>query len=643
MLKLLLESGELVELTGSAITIGSKPGCHLVIENDRRIRDIHVTLRRIGDRWLAESTIPPQVSVDDLGPALWHWIQTPGQVLHLTPNGPDIVFQPTGSAHVSAGSSQEPTRPPKDADPSANQRPGDAVVLGEATSNNVVIETTASQPVAPVQSTIAQPVKATWRFALPTRLNQVAVCVVVALFAMTLLIAATFRSGALAPNVAAQVPNEKHADPDPPDNNQNSEPPVLEPKPKPVAVVKPVAPEPTLSDEEKRKRDLELKISYTQAMRRWALQRFESMKPEPSRVDRSLATDVLDKWAKIRTFDAIVKSPERSRGAARSGRGLNFFIDILGEAAFEHELILKNLRERGGEAQLHKDLQDVDEQLDSVTSEEDRVKLVRQRESIRAQLVVFELAKSLVTHDMVRRLVVYEGLGGPKLSLQLQKGALPLQWPGYLHGHAEFHDAMRSLEKARDAAIKEIAANHSVSPATHGSMLRAVDELESLFEERFRPRIQTVSAGGPEGTHLMVTKKFLNRLRPSVYRFLESQDIDKPIFTSGTLPELISRMWHRGLQFGEASPSSETTQMMLFNMMERYHEQLTILQIAATESQMDAVEIANKAGIALPKDFDTLPNVPRGLPLVGDGVRKNNFWRDFGNKIAGGMNQLFGN
>ena len=94
VVRLQLESGEILERSETNITIGSSTSCQIVIANDRRVAPVHATLRKLGDRWLIESSEPPQVCVDDSAPAQRHWLQSEGQVIRLTLSGPQIIFQP---------------------------------------------------------------------------------------------------------------------------------------------------------------------------------------------------------------------------------------------------------------------------------------------------------------------------------------------------------------------------------------------------------------------------------------------------------------------------------------------------------------------------------------------------------------------
>jgi hypothetical protein len=116
-IRLLLESGEVVERSETSIAIGRSNTCQVVLENDDRIEPVHLTLRKMGNRWLAESSAPSQVCVDNSGPMQRHWLQNEGQVIRLTPNGPTIVFQPPTSPPTSPVRASQSIRPSQDVNP----------------------------------------------------------------------------------------------------------------------------------------------------------------------------------------------------------------------------------------------------------------------------------------------------------------------------------------------------------------------------------------------------------------------------------------------------------------------------------------------------------------------------------------------
>lgn len=109
-----LESGEVLEREETRITIGSAPSCQIVFENDRRVIGVHAVVRKMGNRWLIEGEGLAQVSVGDSEPAKRHWLASDGLTIRLTPNGPNLIFQPQG---VAAPPSQ-PRRPTQSSSPS---------------------------------------------------------------------------------------------------------------------------------------------------------------------------------------------------------------------------------------------------------------------------------------------------------------------------------------------------------------------------------------------------------------------------------------------------------------------------------------------------------------------------------------------
>lgn len=353
------------------------------------------------------------------------------------------------------------------------------------------------------------------------------------------------------------------------------------------------------------RRSAELECRYVEAMRKWALQQFDQTQPR-SNFDRRTQSPAQDRSERIRynTSTEIVRFPMNMRGAIRSGRALNFLLDMLEKTATEHEILLRQIDVQGGRPAIQAQLDQFQkmlanaERIMNAAPNEDNHKAVLaiklQHDVLQAKLEVCDMSQDLqVDPELLTQLNLEFGLGPQKMLVNLNRGDLPLDWPSFMVQNAAFEKNMRALEQGRNQAFKDLQVLNRVPVETQQKMIEAVDGLAATFEAEFRPRISVAVLGDVKATQLMTARSFMRKLRPGVYCFLEIQNFprNKPVqFAKGSLPELLAYLSAENLQFPEATPSTEAAHKKLFEMMARYYARLLRLHDKTVNAELAVAE-----------------------------------------------------
>lgn len=87
-------------ITGDEALIGRDPSCAIALPDDSRIAARHAALRMVGGRWLIEARADAMPQVGNNPPSRLSWLND-GDVVRLTPNGPELIFNPTNVEQVS--------------------------------------------------------------------------------------------------------------------------------------------------------------------------------------------------------------------------------------------------------------------------------------------------------------------------------------------------------------------------------------------------------------------------------------------------------------------------------------------------------------------------------------------------------------
>jgi antitoxin component YwqK of YwqJK toxin-antitoxin module len=110
-----LPSGEVVTLDKTNILIGQDADCDICLSENSSIKPHHARIRKMANRWLVESQGDWSIQAGDTDPGTTAWIQ-PGDLIRLTPDGPDLVFQPK-----TTGDETRHVRPPPTTQSSSKQ------------------------------------------------------------------------------------------------------------------------------------------------------------------------------------------------------------------------------------------------------------------------------------------------------------------------------------------------------------------------------------------------------------------------------------------------------------------------------------------------------------------------------------------
>ncbi len=82
-----------VEIAAESARVGSDAACEVAFPNDLRVKPRHAVIRCVSGRWMIEAEEDGSVLVGNEAPARMRWL-TAGDVVRLTPDGPEFVFQP---------------------------------------------------------------------------------------------------------------------------------------------------------------------------------------------------------------------------------------------------------------------------------------------------------------------------------------------------------------------------------------------------------------------------------------------------------------------------------------------------------------------------------------------------------------------
>jgi hypothetical protein len=82
-----------IEIESETITIGRESGSTVAFPGDDKISVHHAVIRKVAGRWLVEARESDFLQVGNAAPARVNWL-SPGDVIRLAENGPEIIFQP---------------------------------------------------------------------------------------------------------------------------------------------------------------------------------------------------------------------------------------------------------------------------------------------------------------------------------------------------------------------------------------------------------------------------------------------------------------------------------------------------------------------------------------------------------------------
>jgi len=333
------------------------------------------------------------------------------------------------------------------------------------------------------------------------------------------------------------------------------------------------------------RKDLEIEIAELKQSiqaKQWAMARFgggsESILPSGD------SSSFVRQWNQSRTVfgDRFIGFPELSRAEIKSGRALNFFLDVCADVAVEHTLFLSRLeKQRDIDRAGGRNPQGFDQR---------RLDIIRQLGD-----------GELFTADDFKSVRVMRGLLGPKLPIRMNDEALPLEWPVAIRENPRYDGYTSELEALKKVCLEELRTakpgartGTGISISSQVRLMTAMDRLQTLFlrdTERLYETVRNPDDFGPAITpedrvKRVVALRYLQSIREGVTRFVEarsSKDVDlvqfparKPNAPPNEIPstgirETINFMSRQGLRFAEADANDEPMYERLYLAMRDYY------------------------------------------------------------------------
>ena len=188
---------------------------------------------------------------------------------------------------------------------------------------------------------------------------------------------------------------------------------------------------------------------------------------------------------------------------------------------------------------------------------------------------------------------------------------MPLHWPDLLATDEDFKPARDGMEEAKAGALRELRANHGISPQVQTDLMAAADDLHTAFETA-KPRLLEESIGdGVRVQQYLDAKHFVQETRHGVYRLVAARRLADvmPVdsFTGQTVDELMSYMARQGLRFAPAGPGDGAAYEMVFRQMAEYYIGLHGLAMAVNQHDRAIASLDAKARRLMElRDEDTL-------------------------------------
>ncbi len=141
--------GKSLRCEGEIIAIGRSPSNQVSLPNDSRLAPVQAVLRLVAGRWIIEARDGGPIRVGTGRPTQFAWLN-PDDVIHLTENGPEVIFTPEfhGATAPPVATSTPPSIIPI---PAAPQPPPQSVTPQTIVANSV------AKPTAPLPPAVHSP------------------------------------------------------------------------------------------------------------------------------------------------------------------------------------------------------------------------------------------------------------------------------------------------------------------------------------------------------------------------------------------------------------------------------------------------------------------------------------------------------
>ena len=329
-------------------------------------------------------------------------------------------------------------------------------------------------------------------------------------------------------------------------------------------------------------------LEFQEAIRDWALKRFNP-RPAPAAV----LTQQQERFLRLRDrsrTDFLV-FPEHARGAIKSGRALNFFLDACGPVAINQIAARDSIEQEQVDANQHlADLRKQGAAAEVIQAQEKRIEALQGRAALLKNLG----GNEFLTQAELSKLRCEQGGSGPKLIFSLAGEPLPLNWPAQLILDPRYEPYRNLLSAARAKALADLKDKGFHDPVSLRTLMDTDDQLEDLFWLDFKAYTQdSTRITAAENAGYLEAKRFLMELRHGIRRLAEADtlaDLEGGQFTGSTLPELLVFMSRHSLRFAPPTIDGEPAHQALFMFMQQYYAELCGLELGR-ESDYRQIEV----------------------------------------------------
>ena len=344
-------------------------------------------------------------------------------------------------------------------------------------------------------------------------------------------------------------------------------------------------------------------IKHKRAARDWALQYLAIQEKQARDIQQSFS-QTMTRWARVRELykSRFIAFPEKSAGAVRSGRALNFFLDLCGSTALNLSMNIQEMDEKTRllDLDIAQALSDVKKDSRVPTDMTNRISpsdpsatlLTELRQnpdipmSIRENFGELHAQRQLLAQK--REILISIGNGAPlarehlnhlrftrgqlgsKITLSLAEKPMALQWPYLLESEPEYLPYLRAIGTARKNALRNLSADKRVAPATAKVLAESVDTLYQAFRQD-RPRLYRLGRGPDFNNSVWRTSSFLKTLRSSVAYLISANDIGDVTLTKAdgvdNANALLAYMMEHGLRFGPAQKIDESAYQYTYRLL----------------------------------------------------------------------------
>jgi hypothetical protein len=365
-------------------------------------------------------------------------------------------------------------------------------------------------------------------------------------------------------------------------------------------------------------------VEFKKRVNGWAMERFE-----PRRVVGSMprnAPRLLQRWEKARMIarTQFLRFPEKSRGAIKNGRALNYFLDLLGPTAMQHSLAADYAKQNQLETTATSRLVAIAIRLKAAPAGDHRNALISERDRLRIQLARLRLierlgAKLAISEQQMRNLSITTSSYGAKLKIRLGRDTvdpLPLEWPHVLR-RPKYAAVCLEIETLKKSILNQLKQGQHINPESCAKLMKAVEDLQSRFRENFRN--YSFRERNP-------ARKFIMTLRHGageIIRANYTEDIKPKAFQGRTIAELLAYMTRHDLRFAEANANEEKAHAYIFQLLVSYYSDLYSLHLSLKEQETELVALDRKIKkLAAQEREETVTRILRHLDEKKDPVEK---------------------